>query len=83
MRAGAYLSSWGSWAAEKRKKGWTKAEAQSGAGSSEESRPPMTTVSELGRDDVHTTTTTLDAKDVERIREGHTHVEGQGGSYVR
>lgn len=30
-RAGAYLSSWGSWAAEKRKTGWRGSGASSGA----------------------------------------------------
>lgn len=42
-RAGAYLSSWGSWANEKRKAGWR---------SPSEERPKVTTVSELGKEDV-------------------------------
>ncbi|KAK4983355.1 hypothetical protein LTR50_007282 [Elasticomyces elasticus] len=41
-RAGAYLSSWGSWAAEKRKKGWPKTES---ATTYEDTAPPITTVS--------------------------------------
>lgn len=41
-RAGAYLSSWGTWAAGKRKTGWRKNDAP-------EERPAVTTVSELGR----------------------------------
>ncbi|KAF2225062.1 transport protein Avl9-domain-containing protein [Elsinoe ampelina] len=42
-RAGAYLSSWGSWAAEKRKAGWGGKGAQGG----QEAKTPVT--SELGR----------------------------------
>ena len=53
QRAGAYLSSWGAWAAEKRKQGWRgkgqgAVEVQGGDRELEE-RPPVTTVTELGR----------------------------------
>lgn len=48
QRAGAYLSSWGAWAAEKRRSAWSK----SNAGAPTEERPKVTTVSELGRDTV-------------------------------
>lgn len=64
QRAGAYLSSWGAWASEKRKTGWRSTssssrpseeiarEGQSGAGESGAGgeRPKVTTVSELGKD---------------------------------
>lgn len=53
QRASAYLSSWGAWAAEKRKQGWrtAKVEAPSGvpAPATVEERPHVTTVSELER----------------------------------
>ena len=54
QRAGAYLSSWGAWASEKRKTGWRS--TSSGAGASEEGsregeRPKVTTVSELGKEE--------------------------------
>ncbi|KAK3074780.1 hypothetical protein LTR53_002512 [Teratosphaeriaceae sp. CCFEE 6253] len=50
--AGAYLSSWGSWASEKRKTGWRSASGNSGGvdASPLEGRPKVTTVSELGRE---------------------------------
>ena len=54
-RAGAYLSSWGAWAAEKRKAGWTRSvsAADGTAGShgveAGDDRPKVTTVSELGK----------------------------------
>ncbi|KAK3671560.1 hypothetical protein LTR78_008482 [Recurvomyces mirabilis] len=56
QRAGAYLSSWGTWAAEKRKTGWNR--TTSGQGTNAESRPSedrpkVTTVSELEREDAH------------------------------
>ena len=79
QRAGAYLSSWGSWAAEKRKQGWRKGDAAAAA--VPESRPAVTTVSELGREDVHNTTTRLSREDVERMRENNNdpREEGQAG----
>jgi hypothetical protein len=46
QRAGAYLSSWGAWASEKRKTGW-----RSGSPQPADQRPQVTTVSELSRDD--------------------------------
>lgn len=55
QRAGAYLSSWGAWAAEKRKTGWNR--TVSGTDSSGQTaevggdRPKVTTVSELGKED--------------------------------
>lgn len=58
-RAGAYLSSWGAWASEKRKTGWRQASGSYAAEAEE--RPKVTTVSELGREDVHKVTTRLDA----------------------
>lgn len=68
-RAGAYLSSWGSWAAEKRKKGWAPA---SRAGSiteeDENARPAVTTVSELARDQGFGVASELDPAQVERMR---------------
>jgi len=66
QRAGAYLSSWGSWAAEKRKQGWAKKEAAPGSTTGvSDARPAVTTVSELGREDVHDKRTEAenDAKD--------------------
>ena len=58
QRASAYLSSWGSWAAEKRKQGW-RAKAETPAATSSAApvaervsvgeRPHVTTVSELGQ----------------------------------
>lgn len=57
QRASAYLSSWGTWAAEKRKQGWrAKAETPAAAPSpaakpavtSSDDRPHVTTVAELG-----------------------------------
>ena len=54
QRAGAYLSSWGAWASEKRKSGWR---TSSTASSPVEERPKVTTVSELARNDVHKVTT--------------------------
>ncbi|TKX25132.1 late secretory pathway protein AVL9 [Elsinoe australis] len=50
-RAGAYLSSWGSWAAEKRKTGWggKSATTSPDGRQSQEGRPAVTTVSELGK----------------------------------
>ncbi len=44
QKAGAYLSSWGAWASEKRKTGWRSA-------SPSEQRPQVTTVSELSNED--------------------------------
>jgi len=69
QRAGAYLSSWGAWAAEKRKTSWNRSTAAAGnaavggqvAEGEGSSRPKVTTVSELGRVDVHNVTTRLDA----------------------
>ena len=49
QRAGAYLSSWGSWASEKRKSGWRT--TSSGSSASAEARPKVTTVSELAKED--------------------------------
>lgn len=51
QRAGAYLSSWGTWASEKRKTGWRS--TSSGTKQSEDGneRPKVTTVSELGKGD--------------------------------
>ncbi|KAK5116563.1 hypothetical protein LTR85_009188 [Meristemomyces frigidus] len=63
QRAGAYLSSWGAWAAEKRKGGWSAGRAGAGSTAGEaasDERPRVTTVSELGREDVHNVTTQLD-----------------------
>ncbi|EME48143.1 hypothetical protein DOTSEDRAFT_21851 [Dothistroma septosporum NZE10] len=51
QRAGAYLSSWGSWATEKRKGGWSRSTSGSAAESSAlNDRPKVTTVSELKAD---------------------------------
>lgn len=49
QRAGAYLSSWGSWAADKRKTGWGRGAGTSvqPVAGSQEQRPQVTTVSEL------------------------------------
>jgi hypothetical protein len=63
QRAGAYLSSWGSWAAEKRKTGWRSTSAQSTTGDTAPSpvdRPKVTTVSELGKDETITVTSTAE-----------------------
>lgn len=65
QRAGAYLSSWGAWAVEKRRKGQHRssgASASSEAGSPVE-RPRVTTVSELGRQDVYKAQTQVDAEE--------------------
>lgn len=54
QRAGSYLSSWGSWANEKRKGGWRSTSGQSTASNSSQSavdRPRVTTVSELGKEE--------------------------------
>ncbi|KAJ9623496.1 hypothetical protein H2203_005758 [Taxawa tesnikishii (nom. ined.)] len=78
-RAGAYLSSWGTWAAEKRK-GWAKAENVPPAGSiAAAQRPSVTTVSELSRGDVHKVTTDLDA---DRGNGRRKENEGEGGKNV-
>ncbi|EMC96598.1 hypothetical protein BAUCODRAFT_69456 [Baudoinia panamericana UAMH 10762] len=62
QRAGAYLNSWGAWAAEKRRTGWSRPGGEGAAGSDKvKERPAVTTVSELARDDVHRMTTQLDA----------------------
>ncbi|KAK4955586.1 hypothetical protein LTR10_006525 [Elasticomyces elasticus] len=52
QRAGAYLSSWGTWASEKRKTGWRSASGNTGGEEimAAEERPKVTTVSELGKD---------------------------------
>ena len=53
QRAGAYLSSWGSWASEKRKTGWRSGSIPSSATAvspSAEERPKVTTVTELGKE---------------------------------
>jgi hypothetical protein len=77
QRASAYLSSWGSWAAEKRKQGW-RAKAETPAATapvaarvSVGERPHVTTVTELARGAAEETKTSsvgdrdhrLDAKD--------------------
>lgn len=49
QRAGAYLSSWGSWANEKRKGGWRSTSGSSETSHSPMERPKVTTVSELGK----------------------------------
>ncbi|KAK0354995.1 hypothetical protein LTR91_008725 [Friedmanniomyces endolithicus] len=66
QRAGAYLSSWGSWAAEKRKVGWqrqfsgsqvtapTQDGKQRGDVVTKEGRPKVPAVDEVGRQDAHT-----------------------------
>lgn len=46
QRAGAYLSSWGAWASEKRKTGWRSSSPQP-----TEQRPKVTSVSELSKED--------------------------------
>ncbi|KAF2765390.1 hypothetical protein EJ03DRAFT_209211 [Teratosphaeria nubilosa] len=66
QRAGAYLSSWGAWAAEKRKAGWgrqasssnvdttgdvQKASGEAAPTSPTEDRPKSTPISELAKDD--------------------------------
>ncbi|KAK5008159.1 hypothetical protein LTR16_004037, partial [Cryomyces antarcticus] len=51
-RAGAYLSSWGTWASEKRKTGWSRPGLASLTTSPQSDfRPSVTTVSELPRAD--------------------------------
>ncbi|KAK5175501.1 uncharacterized protein LTR77_000640 [Saxophila tyrrhenica] len=47
QRAGAYLSSWGAWASEKRKSGWR---SSSGSEQGGDQRPKVTTVSELSKE---------------------------------
>lgn len=68
MRAGAYLSSWGKWAAEKRQKGW-KADAGGNHVGDEDARPTVTTVSELAREEVHNTTATSDVTQSKEMNE--------------
>ncbi|KAL9077944.1 MAG: hypothetical protein Q9157_003126 [Trypethelium eluteriae] len=52
VRAGAYLSSWGSWASEKRKAGWGKSSSGQKQGASMPSdRPSTTTVAELAKEE--------------------------------
>jgi hypothetical protein len=62
QRAGAYLSSWGAWAAEKRRTGWSSSRpasvVASNGSTSPVDRPKVTTVSELAPDDGNRTTTT-------------------------
>ncbi|KAK5132504.1 hypothetical protein LTR08_008888 [Meristemomyces frigidus] len=57
QRAGAYLSSWGTWAAEKRKGGWSAGGRAIPRTSTEiarsDERPRVTAVSDLGQEDVH------------------------------
>ena len=61
QRAGAYLSSWGAWAAEKRKQGWRgRPGAEAPTAAALEERPHVNTVTELGREDVRDVTTRLD-----------------------
>ena len=58
-RAGAYLSSWGAWASEKKKTGWRSGSASSTASAARDSmeeRPKVTTVSELAAADTEHTT---------------------------
>ena len=53
QRAGAYLSSWGVWASEKRKSGWRSGSSSGDpnpTSPSAQNRPKVTTVSELGRE---------------------------------
>ncbi|KAL9092094.1 MAG: hypothetical protein Q9165_004527 [Trypethelium subeluteriae] len=51
VRAGAYLSSWGSWASEKRKTGWGRSSSgQKQSASMPSDRPSTTTVSELAEE---------------------------------
>ncbi|TKA45732.1 hypothetical protein B0A54_03417 [Friedmanniomyces endolithicus] len=55
QRAGAYLSSWGSWAAEKRKAGWQRqASGSQGATSTQEGKPKVLATNEVGRQGAHT-----------------------------
>ncbi|KAK0323740.1 hypothetical protein LTR82_005487 [Friedmanniomyces endolithicus] len=55
QRAGAYLSSWGSWAAEKRKAGWQRqASGSRGATLTQEGKPKAAAAGEVGRQDAHT-----------------------------
>ena len=63
QRAGAYLSSWGTWASEKRKTGWRSTSGQSSTSNASQSsvdRPKVTTVSELGKDGVNGTSPTTE-----------------------
>ena len=63
QRAGAYLSSWGTWASEKRKTGWRSTSGQSStsiASQSTADRPKVTTVSELGKDGANGTSPTTE-----------------------
>ncbi|KAK1084545.1 hypothetical protein LTR48_005356 [Friedmanniomyces endolithicus] len=54
QRAGAYLSSWGSWAAEKRRAGWQRQVSGSqGATSTQEGKPKVIATNEVGRQDAH------------------------------
>lgn len=81
-RAGAYLSSWGSWASEKRK-GWSKNDKSAPADPTRDgSRPAVTTVSELGREDVHNTTTRLSAEDVQKIKNEEVANEGSDNPWA-
>ena len=50
-RAGAYLSSWSSWASEKRKTGWGRPPGQKQAGPTTANRPSTTTVAELAKEE--------------------------------
>ena len=63
QRAGAYLSSWGAWASEKRKTGWRSTSSSRRVSSEERERPKVTTVSELGKE-------VKDDKEVKEGREG-------------
>jgi len=90
-RAGAYLSSWGAWAAEKRKTGWNRSASGGGvvgdgstptvdgdkAPGEDGGRPHVTTVSELAREDVHHVTTRLSADALERKVEEEEKEEGE------
>ena len=63
QRAGAYLSSWGTWASEKRKTGWRSTSGQSSTSNASQStadRPKVTTVSELGKDGANGTSPTTE-----------------------
>ena len=63
QRAGAYLSSWGTWASEKRKTGWRSTSGQSSTGIASQStadRPKVTTVSELAKDGANGTSPTTE-----------------------
>ncbi|KAK1808234.1 hypothetical protein LTR12_017408 [Friedmanniomyces endolithicus] len=66
QRAGAYLNSWGSWAAEKRKVGWQRQVSGSqgatstqegkhrGTAAVQEGRPKGPAVDQMGKEDAHT-----------------------------